>query len=156
MAYLLSGSPLSAIHQAMYFLLSNDDKLRAQTNNAIFDFVPNNYPYPYVQLGEFTSKDFSTFTNYGEEVIATLHVFCRNEQLQGGPQGSRQTQEIMYTINRILSNKIFPIGDEYSNAGCFFDSSHVLMEPDGITWHGILKYRILASNRYSVYGVSGI
>lgn len=156
MAYQLSGSPLSAIQQAMYFILSNDLRLREQTNNAIFDFVPNNYRYPYVQLGEFTSTDFSTFTNYGEEVIATLHVFCRNEQIQGGPQGSRQAQEIMYTVNRLLANKVFPIGDEYSSAGCFFDSSHVLMESDGITWHGILKYRILASNRNSVYGVSRI
>jgi hypothetical protein len=154
MAYLPSGSPFSPIQQAMFFILDKDPTLRNQVNG-IFDFVPNNYPYPYVQIGEFTSSSYLTFTNYGEEVIATVHVFCRNQEIPGGPQGSRQAQEIMYSINRLLAAKIFPIGEEWADVGCWLDSTHVLLEPDGITWHGILKYRIVATNRNSVFGVSG-
>ena len=148
MAYLISGSPLSPIQQAIFFLLSHDAILMTQVN-AVLDFVPPNYPYPYVQIGEFTSTGYLSFTNYGEEVIATIHVFCRNQELPGGPQGSLQAQQIMYTINSILSAKIFPIGPEWSDVGCWPDSTQVLLESDGITWHGIIKLRIIAMEKQS-------
>lgn len=153
MSYLYSGSPLSSVQQAVFFLLNNDATLRNQVN-AVYDYVPSNFPYPYVQLGTFYSQPSLTFTNYGEDVIATIYVYCRNQELAGGPQGSLQTEQIMNTINRILAAKIFPIGDEWANMGCWFDSSNVMVEKDGITWNGILKYRIAAINRYSIFGVS--
>lgn len=149
MSYLISGSPLSACQQAIFFLLNNNATLRNQVN-AVYDFVPNNYPYPYVQLGEFSSSKFLTFTNYGEDVIATIHIFCRNQEIPGGPQGSLQVEQIMYTINSILAAKIFPIGTEWSAAGCWLDFSHVFLEPDGITWHGVLRFRLPITNKNSI------
>lgn len=147
MSYIESASAFSDVQQAVFFILRNDPILQTQVNG-VFDYVPNNRPYPYLQLGSFTDGGNLTMSNYGKDVNATIHVFCRNQEVQGGLQGAKQTEQIMNSVDRLLSVKMFPINHEWVNSGCFPAKNDVFLLNDGITHHGILTYTIKVFRRY--------
>jgi hypothetical protein len=133
------GSSLWYIQKAVWKILTSDAMLMSQIVG-VFDFVPDNTNFPYVQIGEFTTGPFETFDEYGQEVTMTIHVWSQRL----GPkayQGMMQAENIMDSVQRLLCRTTFPL-NLWSNVGCWGDFSQTYMEADGITRHGVLRYRI--------------
>jgi hypothetical protein len=117
----------------------------------VFDFVPDNAQFPYVQIGEFTTAPFQTFDRYGQEVTLTLHVWAQqtapnayaptNQTVPSAYQGMKQIEFIMDSVQRLLARSEFYI-EGWGNVGCWGDFSTTMQLSDGITRHGILRYRI--------------
>lgn len=134
------GSSLWKLQQGIYNILTNDAQLMSKVVG-VYDFVPDNSNFPYVEIGEFTTSPFQTMDRYGQEVTATIHVWTQRI----GPrayQGMRQCEEIMEDVQRLLARSYLPI-DQWGTVGCWGDFSQTLLESDGITRHGILRYRLL-------------
>jgi hypothetical protein len=133
------GSSLWYIQKAVWKILTDDAMLMSQIVG-VFDFVPDNTNFPYVQIGEFTTSPFETFADYGQEVSMTIHVWSQRIGTKAY-QGMMQIENIMDSIQRLLCRTRFPL-NLWSNVGCWGDFSQTFREPDGITLHGVLKYRI--------------
>lgn len=68
-----SGNPL----QVAYFTLLSEG------NNPVYDEVPADAEYPYIQIGDNTFSDFTDKTALGQEVTQTVWVVNRFEQAFG-------------------------------------------------------------------------
>lgn len=141
-----AGSSLGSLQEAIYGILTNDAWLMNQVTG-VFDFVPDNQDFPYVQIGEFTTVPFQTYDRYGQEVTATIHAWSQRIG-SNAYQGMAQIDAIMNSIQRLLARTFFPV-QGWGDVGCWGDFEQTLLESDGITRHGILRYRIKLLQEYS-------
>jgi hypothetical protein len=101
----------------------------------IYDEPPRDAALPYVTLGEDVVADGSTATEAGEEHALTLHVWSR----QGG---HREAQLISGAVLEALADApLSPDGHRVANLR--FIAAEVRREPDGRTYHGIVRLRAL-------------
>jgi Protein of unknown function (DUF3168) len=130
----MSGSASWPLQQAVYGVLSNHVPLTTLLGGArIYDDVPQAAPYPHVSLGQTSSSDWGTGTEDGEEHILTLHVWS-----QGG--GRAEAQRIMGAIRDALHTASLAIAG-HTLVSLRQQFSDVRRDPDGITVHGIVRYR---------------
>ena len=63
------------LRKSLYSALGAGVSAKVWNGNA-----PNNYPFPYVVIGEsITGKEFVTKTSEGEELVITVHIFTQEE-----------------------------------------------------------------------------
>lgn len=140
-----AGSSLWSIQKAVWKALTNDAQLMSKVVG-VFDFVPDNNSFPYVEIGEFQTAPFQTFDRYGQEVTMTIHVWGQRIDPRGY-QGMKQVEEIMEDVQRILGRSSFYI-ELWGNVGCWADFSTTQLQGDGITRHGIMRFRLLVLQEY--------
>lgn len=114
--------------------------LNGNLSAPVFDHVPQNQSYPYVVIGEDTFVDWSRDDKNGFEATVNLHVWDRPKGTSG-KRGKQVTKEIQGEIYDILQRSNFPIGD-FGNPGMSFEYSDVFMDSDGITYHGVQRFRV--------------
>lgn len=122
------------LQKAIYLALN--DNISAP----VFDHVPQDQAYPYVVIGEDNFVDWSTDDKNGFEGTVNLHVWDRPIG-NSGKRGKQVTKEIQGEIYDILQRSNFPIGD-YGNPGMSYEYSDVFMDSDGITYHGVQRFRV--------------
>jgi len=130
----MSGSASWQLQQAVYATLSSSTALTALLGGArVYDDIPHAAAYPFVSMGQTTSTDYGTGTEDGEEHIVTLHVWSSYG-------GRSEAQAIMGTVRDALHNAPLTLaGHTLVNLRQQF--SDVRREADGITIHGLLRYR---------------
>ncbi len=123
-----------SLQQAIYATVTTDPGLAAIVGSPrIHDDVPQNTPYPYLTLGQSTSRDWSTATDPGEEHTLTLHVWSRNS-------GRKETHEIMGALKSALHDRALTLaGHRLINLRHVFSDAR--REPDGETYHGLVRLR---------------
>lgn len=99
----------------------------------IYDDAPQNANYPYLTFGESIARDWSTGSDDGLEHILTLHVWSR-------AGGKKETHEIIEAIRQVLKNGAVPV-DEHHLVNLRHEFSEARQDPDGETYHGIVRYR---------------
>lgn len=99
----------------------------------IYDDAPQNVNYPYLTFGESIARDWSTGSDDGLEHILTLHVWSR-------AGGKKETHEIIEAIRQVLKNGAVPV-DEHHLVNLHHEFSEARQDPDGETYHGIVRYR---------------
>ena len=130
----MSGSASWPLQQSVYAALSGNAPLNALLGGArIYDDVPQAAPYPHVSLGQTSSSENGTGTEDGEEHILTLHVWSQNG-------GRGEAQRIMGAVRDALHTASLTVtGHTLVNLRQQF--SDVRRDPDGITLHGIVRFR---------------
>jgi hypothetical protein len=99
----------------------------------VYDHVPTGTAYPYISLGEETAINIGTKDKDGNEHTLTLHVWSQY-------QGRREIKEIMQSIyTQLHDTDISVTGASFVNIKQEFETT--LMEVDGITRHGIIRFR---------------
>jgi hypothetical protein len=97
--------------------------------------VPPAAIFPYATLGDVVIRDFDTKDQTGFEQFLTLHIWSRY-------RGRKELKQIIQTVYDILHNSALMVSG--ANAvSCQFQSASTLQENDGLTLHGILRYRII-------------
>jgi hypothetical protein len=99
----------------------------------IYDEPPRDAALPYVTLGEDLIGDHSTATEPGDEHALTLHVWSR----QGG---HREAHVIAGAVLAALVDAPLAL-DGHHLANLRFIVADVRREPDGRTYHGIVRLR---------------
>jgi len=130
----MSGSASWSVQQAVYAALNADGALIAQLGGPrIYDDVPHAAAYPFVTMGQTSSADWGTGTEDGEEHIVTLHVWSSFG-------GRSEAQAIMGAIRDALhAARLSLAGHTLITLRQQF--SDIRREADGITVHGLLRYR---------------
>jgi Protein of unknown function (DUF3168) len=123
-----------SLQQSIYATIATDPGVIALVGSPrIHDDVPQNTPYPYLTLGQSTTRDWSTATEPGEEHILTLHVWSREA-------GHKQAQEIVDALRVALHDRTMTLaGHRLINLRHVFSDAR--READGETYHGILRLR---------------
>ena len=90
-------SAARALQEAVFDALAADATLEALIGGAkIFDAVPRNAEAPYVQIGEFSARDWSTATEAGTEILFAIVVWSR---LPGRSEGFSIAERVVALLH---------------------------------------------------------
>ena len=121
------------LQKAIFTALNGNVSGIGNANVPVYDDVPEGTVYPYVVIGEETSSNNGTKTLDGVEHTLTLHVWSQY-------RGRREIKEIMQSVYEKLHNTAITVtGASLVNIRQEF--SNTLAEQDGITRHGIMRFR---------------
>jgi|TARA_R100000231_G_scaffold113462_1_gene84258 hypothetical protein len=124
-----------ALQTTIYSTLSSDNTLTNTLGAGVFDEVVENATYPFVALGEETAIDYSTKDLDGGEFTINIHVWSQYK-------GAKETKEIMDRIHDLLHDSSLSVSG-FNLANLRFEFSDILRDPDGITRHGVMRFRAI-------------
>jgi len=101
----------------------------------VYDNVPDNAAAPYVVIGDDTVAEFDTDGERGFEATVTIHTWSTY-------RGRSQVKEIMSAVYNALHRADLTV-QGYNLLGCDFEFSETFLESDGVTRHGVQRFRIL-------------
>jgi len=130
------GVALFAVQQSLYQMCTNDATLLALATG-VFDATPENQPFPYIVIGEGTEVPWNTFGRRGRQTTVTNHVWS-----QATTNG--EASAIIARMNVLLHRKVLGAMAGYENVLCLYDMSQVFPDADGLSIHGIVRYRLLS------------
>ncbi len=123
-----------ALQRSIYALLMADPQL-ASMISGIFDHVPGGAKLPYIVIGEATAADWSAKGINGQRHTVTLHIWEKS-------RGRSEARTIMARLYDILNDADLAL--ENGVLVLFrFDFSETLLDVDGETHHGIMRFRAL-------------
>tara|TARA_R110002020_G_scaffold34619_1_gene105143 strand:- start:1801 stop:2202 length:402 start_codon:yes stop_codon:yes gene_type:complete len=123
-----------ALQKTVFDALDTDSTLQSKVTD-VYDFVPENTAFPYVKLGEDTAIDNGTKTLQGNEHTLVVHTFSRY-------RGSKEIKDIMARIYTLLHESSLTVSGA-SLVNLRFEFSDVLKENDGLTTHGLQRFRAI-------------
>lgn len=104
----------------------------------VFDDVPTNTAYPYVKIGEETLSDNSSKDKDIFEHTLTIHIWSQY-------RGNRDIKDIMKQVHDVLHDSSLSVtGASMVNMRQEFHTT--LIEGDGITRHGVMRFRAVVSD----------
>ena len=121
---------------AIFNILNNDSTLDTLVgNNRIYDEVPQGSAYPYIEIGDETTIDGGVKDKDGQEFTQTIHIWSRY-------RGSKEVKEIAERIYTLLHNVGISVsGASFANSRNEFFT--ILLDDDGLTRHGIMRFRVV-------------
>jgi len=123
-------SPFLVLHKAIR------DRIISATGREVYDNFPKNVSMPYIIAGEIEGRDWSDKFAPGQEIVATIHVWSSYP-------GKKEVAEIMDEILQALYLEPLSLGEAFRAVCQSLDLSEIIVDIDGITRHGILKFRYL-------------
>lgn len=123
-------SPFLSLHKAIR------DRIVNVTGREVYDDFPKNVSMPYIIMGEIDGRDWSDKFRPGQEIGVTMHIWSNYP-------GKKEVAEIMNGVLQALTSEPISLGIEF-NAICEgLDMSEIIIDIDGVTRHGILRFRYL-------------
>ena len=101
----------------------------------VYDEVVEGNSYPFITLGEETAIDYSTNNLVGAETTINIHVWSRYK-------GSKQTKLIMDKVHDLLHDVSLTVSG-VNLINLRFEYSDIMRDPDGITRHGVMRFRAI-------------
>ena len=123
-----------ALQKTVFDALDGDSTLQSLVTD-VFDFVPETTAFPYVKVGEETAVDNGTKTLQGNDHTLVIHTFSRY-------RGSKETKEIMSRIYALLHESSLTVSGA-SLVNLRFEFSDIIKENDGLTTHGLQRFRAM-------------
>lgn len=126
------------LQKAIYTALDNANITDASGNpiSGVFDDVDEDTAFPYVTVGEETAINAGTKTLDAHEHTITLHIWSRYRG------GRKEVKEIMQQVFSALHNSDITV-DGASLVNIRHEFEQTLVEADGITRHGIMRFRVV-------------
>lgn len=122
------------VQRTIYQTLSGDTTL-GNDITGVFDHVPQNQAFAYVVVGDDTAIQWDTDDANGFEMTVTLHTWTRYE-------GREQCKRIMGRIYELLQAQPLAVSG-YTTVYVFFEYSETLLDADGLTRHGVQRFRFV-------------
>lgn len=125
------------VQKAVYSALVNDSALAGLMGSPpdIYDNPPPNSDFPYVLIGESTAVDSDTKTTDGMEQTLTIHSWSRY-------RGQREVKLIMAAIVDALDDQALAVTG-HTLINLRFEFSDTFKDPDGLTRHGVQRFRVV-------------
>jgi|TARA_R100000278_G_scaffold117416_1_gene97385 hypothetical protein len=123
------------LQQAIFSTLNGNTTGLSGASVSVFDNADESTPYPYVIIGEETTANNGTKTLDGIEHTQTIHVWSQY-------RGLREIKEIMQSVYSNLHNTDITVSGA-SLVNIRQEFSTTLVENDGITRHGVMRFRVV-------------
>ena len=108
---------------------------------AVYDDVPDQaggLTFPYIVIGDATSRDWSDDTYTGTDNTVTIHVWSRYP-------GYLEAKELMREIDARLNRAELTVADA-SLLTCDLEYAEAMRDPDGETRHGVMRFRVVVTS----------
>lgn len=129
----MATSPSLALQKAIHAALTGDAGLAAIVGARVHDDVPQGTGFPYVVIGDVTTRDWSTQTQEGHEHIVVIHAWSNQ-------RGRRECQMIIERIDAVLDGADLTLDDHrLINLRVVFWTA--LRDLDGASYHGVVRLR---------------
>jgi len=125
--------PSLALQKAVFAALVADGGVGALIGDRLYDAPPRDAGFPYASFGEARTLDWSTGTEEGAEHRLTLHVWSRE-------RGKSECLAVMEAVEAALRDATLTL-DGHALVNLGFEAADARRDPDGITWHGVLRFR---------------
>ena len=116
------------------------DALQSMTPT-VYDDVPDQssgLTFPYIVIGDATSRDWSDDTYTGTDNTTTIHVWSRYP-------GYLEAKELMREIDARLNRVKLTVADA-SLLTCELEYAEAMRDPDGETRHGVMRFRVVVTS----------
>lgn len=120
--------------EAIYSALSANSTLTGLCS--IYNGAPQNSTPPYVDIGEGQEVDWGTKSSVGGEQFKTIHVWTKSSAL---------AWTIMNQLDVTLHEQDLTVTGVNFIDGRRQDKQ-VFRDADGVTWHGVYRYRALTQD----------
>lgn len=125
-----------ALQEAIFSTLNNASITDVNSSPvAVFDDVPELTPLPYIRLGEETVSDFGTKDRDANEHTFTIDIWSEY-------RGRKEIKQIMSQVYALLHNSAITISGA-SLVDLRSEFEQTLEEADGITRHGVMRFRAI-------------
>lgn len=126
---------LGQLQIALVAKLTSDTALMSKVSG-VYDQPPvGEAAYPYVTVGDAVPTLFDAFDVRGRTVLVTVHVWDRHK-------GNRRANPIVADLNRLLDRGSLNVSG-LSVVSCLFEDANPMRDPDGVTRHIPVRYRII-------------
>lgn len=129
------------IQKAIYDELISFVPLNNFVDDRIYDDVPEQEVFPFVNIGEDTGIQWDTDNSNGVESTLTIHVWSREP-------GRRECKEIMQVIYGALHRTEISV-DTMDTVFLLWEFSETFLDPDGKTRHGVMRFRYIGEEKES-------
>jgi len=126
-------APAFALQKAVYAALIGNATAATLIGDRIYDAAPRAAAFPYVSFGDGSLRDWSTGTEDGTEHRLVLHAWSRE-------RGKRETWVIVGALKDALHDQALDL-DGHALVNLRFEFADAALDPDGITWHGVVRFR---------------
>lgn len=141
----MSALPFIPLQVAVRSILKASTALTSKLSggpNGILDAVPDEKPFDFVTFGDIVPVEADTHTWFGFTIDMTIDTWSR--AVSTGVRGKERPAAIMNEIYRLLHD-CYPTVEGYEVMGFRQEMSNILVDPDGVTYHGIQRFKILLS-----------
>lgn len=121
------------LQKALFSTLNGSVTGMESASVSVYDDVPENTAYPYVVIGEESTSNNGSKDLDGLEHTITLHIWSQY-------RGRREIKEIMESVYSLLHNTAITVSGA-SLVNIRQEFSTTLAENDGITRHGVMRFR---------------
>ena len=125
------------LQRAVFLRLRQDAPLALIMGAAearVFDYVPENTPYPYIQYQLVQSVEDGTSSTDGFVCVYQAHVWSQYE-------GTKEAHAIMERVYNLLHQQYDFDLQMYRMINQRYEFSELLRDPDGQTYHGVMRFR---------------
>lgn len=126
------------VQTAIYNALTGNSYI-SSNSIPVLDMVPKAQPVPFITIGDMTVVDNST-QGIGGQVI-TLQIHTWDQDLS-----SARLKTMMANVITALHDQVLSLPSGYTNTNTRFQNSQVFKDTDGLTQHGVQKFRIVVEN----------
>ena len=139
------AQPLFQIQTAIVTLFRGDATMQAAMTGAIaptyniLDNVPVNTVFPYLYVADMVGRTGSALAlnkQKATDVMLTLHIFSQYS-------GFKEIDTIIDAIDNLINEKPLTLSGGFTNFFLLFDNYIPIVEKDGLTRHGALRYRMM-------------
>ncbi len=123
------------VQEAIHDALVGDTTLQTLVGTRVYDAVPDDATYPYVTIGDADATEWDTKNSFGMDQMLHIHTWSRY-------RGQREAKLIMSAIHGALHNQPLTV-DGHDLISLRFSASFVVMDPDGLTRHGVSRFRAI-------------
>ena len=123
-----------ALQQTIFSTL-NVSAITSTLSCGVYDDVPQDASYPYIAIGEENTTEYDTKDLDGGEQAINIEVWSQYK-------GSKETKQIMDKIHDLLHNSNLTVTG-FNLINLRFEFSDIMRDPDGITRHGVMRFRAI-------------
>ena len=120
------------LQEAIFTALTGDAPLMAMITG-VHDHVPQDTAFPYVTIGGGTAISWGAAGVDGVEATLVVELWSRE-------RGHKDAKQILSEVHRVLDDADLPVSG-HNLVRLDFEFTEFLLDADGITYHGIARYR---------------
>lgn len=123
------------LQQALFTKLNSDNTLTDTLGAAVHDDVPASITYPFINIGADSVLEYGEKSSDGGEHTVVIDIWSQYK-------GSKECKQIMDRIHDLLHDSSLSVSG-FNHINSRFEFSDILRDPDGVTRHGVMRFRVL-------------
>lgn len=133
----MSGHLLYEAQRVLLARMLADSSLAALVSTRIYDNPPETAVFDYISFGDHTAIPWNTKTDNGQQLTFIVHFWSRSSSRATLLQMMKAAQDSLQNCSLTVSGGTVTL--------CQWEYEDSRLDPDGKTWHGVQRYRLLAS-----------